>query len=353
LFRTKTVFVLGAGTSVDFGFPSGPSLLHQIREALNFSFDHLSGQPTKGDPVIFDALKAKFRETRSFENTNRVLLAGHRLVKASQQAISIDNAIDTLEDPDISLIGKLAIARSILSSEKSLRDQLVDRNDPTEISISKLSNSWLPIFLQLLTSDVRRSQVNTIFENVSIINFNYDRVLEYILPHMLARHYSIDVNPAREAFELLKIFRPYGKLGRLNWQQSDTVTTEFGGGFVEELLAASLELKTFTEQIEDSELLLAMESELYSASRIVFLGFGYHRQNIRLLSRPSGAGGEVIGTTFKMPIPEVETVRRDIRSTMLQNKSVVASIGNNPHDIMFVDTTSDDLLKSYGRRITS
>jgi hypothetical protein len=58
-------------------------------------------------------------------------------------------------------------------------------------------------------------------------------------------------------------------------------------------------LRTFTEQIEDGEELTAMRQSLSEADRVVFLGFGYHRQNMALLSeRVEGSASHVYGTAM-------------------------------------------------------
>jgi hypothetical protein len=346
LFETKTVFVLGAGTSVDFGFPSGATLLGQIRQSLDFKFDHMRPWPTQGDARIFEALKLHFKEQTNFESTNRIILAGHKLVQSSEHAISIDNAIDTLEDDDVAFAGKLGIASNILSAEAGFRKQLAGADDPRTLSFGSLSNSWLPMFLQLLTVDVRGSQIDNIFNKISFVNFNYDRVLDFALPEMLARHYSVGVESIQNIYKNLKMFRPYGRVGRLKWESGSEDVVEFGDQSASLIAKAASGLKTFTEQISDDNLLLAVKEELDSAERVVFLGFGYHRQNIKLLRRDRSRDGYILGTTFGITGPEVEVISRDLRAAMIHPSSSANSIN-------LVNANCLNLLKSYGRLITS
>jgi len=115
MFRSKTVFVVGAGASSEVGMPVGTDLLKQIVQLTDIKFDHHRQQ--SGDPAIVSALKILLDEGREVTKLNDHLHAGWQLAKSAKQAISIDNVIDALEDPKVELMGKLGIIRAIWKAE--------------------------------------------------------------------------------------------------------------------------------------------------------------------------------------------------------------------------------------------
>jgi NAD-dependent SIR2 family protein deacetylase len=44
MFRSKTLFVVGAGASSEAGLPTGYELKNKIAELLNFHFEHFEQQ---------------------------------------------------------------------------------------------------------------------------------------------------------------------------------------------------------------------------------------------------------------------------------------------------------------------
>src|SRR5690606_7800777 len=125
--------------------------------------------------------------------------------------------IDALEDNKVEVMGKLGIAQAILQAEgKSAAFKAVDSRR-NELNMSKFAGTWYGTLTKLLTEGVRRSEVNNIFSNLEIINFNYDRCLEQYLPSSLAQYYGLEVTQFREMLATLPIHRPYGSVGRLPW----------------------------------------------------------------------------------------------------------------------------------------
>jgi hypothetical protein len=50
--------------------------------------------------------------------------------------------------------------------------------NPEMIREVSYDDTWLPYFLSMLVSSLRREQATDLFRNVTIINFNYDRTIE-------------------------------------------------------------------------------------------------------------------------------------------------------------------------------
>src|SRR5439155_8041922 len=131
---------------------------------------------------------------------------------------------------------------------------------------------------RLITEGRRKSEITSVFDNLTIINFNYDRSIEHYLPFSLGNYYGLAPSEVREVMPNLSILRPYGKAGSLPWER-DPEHVAFGDCDAKALQIAAPRILTFTEQIQDSSLLSQITAALEAAERIVFLGFGFHRQN--------------------------------------------------------------------------
>lgn len=83
MFRAKTVFVIGAGASIEVGLPIGAELLRQIVGLTRFTFE-LSRRKT-GDEFIFNALKILLDEGSEVTKLNEHL-------SCSKAARSVGNA---------------------------------------------------------------------------------------------------------------------------------------------------------------------------------------------------------------------------------------------------------------------
>ena len=81
----------------------------------------------------------------------------------------------------------------------------------------------------------------------------------------------------------LVILRPYGRIAPL--PPGGAQGTEFGDDVTRvDLLPLIANIKTFTEQIEDEDLLTSIRSAVAEAETIAFLGFGFHPQNLDLIA---------------------------------------------------------------------
>lgn len=93
----------------------GPELLQRIAQALHFTFEW--SEPKTGDVQIFQALKIALNEGREVEKLNQHMHAARQLGVSAKQGLSIDNIIESLEDEEIELVGKMGIAKMILEAE--------------------------------------------------------------------------------------------------------------------------------------------------------------------------------------------------------------------------------------------
>jgi len=318
MFRSKTVFIVGAGANCDLGFPNGAQLLNEIAEALDF----YANSPTRsdgGDDRIYQTL-CRLSGVHSGVSTQltQYQAAALQIRSAAPLGQSIDYVINQLDgSPFVAKVGKLAIARRILDAERDsiLNFRLNRVGDLETLAVARAT--WLGGFVQLLVQDKTRTSLDDIFNNVSIISFNYDRSVRQFMPLALSSQFGLSLADAQELARKLPIYHPYGSLGPLPWEDAFN-NVEFGN-IDADLSSAAKRLRTFTEQIEDGEELAAMRQALSEAKHIVFLGFAYHPQNMTLLQRGvQGSATRVYGTAVGLSDADKQVVHGQLNSFLTQ-----------------------------------
>jgi hypothetical protein len=268
MFNKPTVFIVGAGASAECGLPTGSQLKDRIRGGLGFQFE--GGQLRKGDEALLQLLRGRFSQV------NPYITAGHELSATITTFPSIDEVLHRWKArPEIVELGKLAIAHYILDAER--RSPLAGKQ--RSVNIEAANDKWLATFMSMSLSGLTQGEVSRAFENITIINFNYDRTIETYLYSALQRRGGISSEEAKQCVTGLKVIRPYGSIGKLDWQ--DQAGIPYGE---ENSVAAQVEknIRTFTEQAQEETVPASINQALGNAEIAIFLGFGFHQQNMKL-----------------------------------------------------------------------
>lgn len=225
MIRSKTTLIVGAGASCELQFPSNEELLTRVGQTFDFS-RFGTGVQMKDSVVLAQYLQKS--AARIGKNEADIRAAGERIRIASRLTRSIDSLLDQHDtDQLITIAGKLAIvhfigqaeAKSILRSEPRL---------PGELPIQG-ADTWLYQLGQLVTSGVPRSQVERSLDDLSIINFNYDRSIEHFLPWAMVVAFGMELKEAQAIVAAkLRIIHPYGTIARLPWQKGESADCEWG-----------------------------------------------------------------------------------------------------------------------------
>jgi hypothetical protein len=206
----------------------------------------------------------------------------------------------------VTFCAKLGIAHQLLVAEGSCHLRIHENN--RTMTWPNVRGTWLGGLAQLIVQDKERRSIDDIFDNLSIISFNYDRTIQRFLPFALASQFAIPDQQAKEICQRLPVYHPYGSLGLLPWESS-TGSVEFGDIDRVSLSTVASNIRTFTEQIEDENHLAPMREAIGSADRIVFLGFGYLAQNMQLLTHGvTGTAKQILGTSVGLSEPDQELV---------------------------------------------
>src|SRR5262249_47829985 len=146
MFRSKTVFILGAGASHEVGLPVGDGLKQTIATKLDLRFEHFGKPIGKGDLTILEVLRRKYPS-----EINDYLHACWRIRDGVGLSSSIDDFIDThRDDQGVAACGKIAICRSILEAERRSKLFYDRRHIHDTINFSSLQETWYPAFYRLL-----------------------------------------------------------------------------------------------------------------------------------------------------------------------------------------------------------
>jgi hypothetical protein len=306
LFLQPVVFVIGAGAHAEYGMPTGAELKNNIASAVNFG--------ASGSDLDLQRLLSEWcgRTPSKYE------AAGRELAKVIPSFPSIDEALNWFSSlPEIIEVGKVAIVRQILSAERA--SPLADPK--AAIPAFDFSQTWLPHFISMVMSSLQMERAGRAFERVTVINFNYDRIIEQFLYFVLQDQYGLNAESAKEVISGLKMFRPYGTVGNLEWQQQDGPSiphVPFGaeiGGDHNRLFSISTGIRTFTEQhtLNITEIQQVMDR----ARMVVFLGFGFHEQNLKLLQvTRAEPWRRAFGTTMHMNPENKPTMQTAIQNSV-------------------------------------
>lgn len=290
MFTGNTVMVIGAGASKEVGFPTGAELKDQIAERLDFRFSNeivsYRRKRLGGDDEIFDTLSRR-SHSEGQQGVQHYLDAARLIREAMPTAKSIDHFLNSHKgNKYVEICGKLAIAKSILQAEHTSKLFVSDDNTYNRLDLKKLNGTWYLKLGELLLSCDREDLPNRL-RKIQFVVFDYDRCIEQFLIWGLRIYFGMDEGEAAGYADLVKIYHPYGSVGRLPWQKGTGNKVGFGSKS-QDLDAVASQIKTFTEGTDpESSDIVALRKALDDSDIAIFLGFGFHQLNISLIT-PEG-----------------------------------------------------------------
>lgn len=350
MFAAETVIIVGAGASSEAGLPTGSALRDSLAAILDIKYDEEWGQKQiSGSLSVAAALKIEASKRNPPSTAiNQFLPSAWRIRDALPMAISIDNYLDAHPgDKNIEICGKLAIVQAILEAERRSALFCDSHYGNGTIDYGALGNTWYSAIIQLLTENCTVSDLRKRLSNIHCIIFNYDRCLEHFFYHALQIYYGISAAEAIDTLSNLNVYHPYGTVGPLGWS-GETNTVGFGAEVApEQLLDLARHIKTFSEGTDPSTSeILAIREALQEARTVMFLGFAFHRMNMRLLNsgRPVGQEAKLrrcFGTAKGFSESDRAVVSGDVAELLSIEESAVR-IG---------DFTCSGLFREYWRSL--
>ena len=288
MITNDTVLVLGAGASMPYGFPSGHDLFFKIKKDLiNQSQDkrYLWGRlRTLG---IKEEVISDFQDALNYADSP-----------------SVDAFLE--HRPEFLRVGKLAIAINLIPYEDEKRLFNIGKSDDVPAS-------WYRYLMDKLDA---KDCGEFIHNKISIITFNYDRSLEHYLYTALKYRYGINDEECAKSISAIPIVHVHGSLGLLPWQKGTYCRSYENTLSLSEIALASEQIIVMSEKDSGAPVFYTIHNLLEKASKIFFLGFGYHNTNLQRL----GMGRLLIktnkfGTSFGLGDADWRTISDTWRIT--------------------------------------
>lgn len=298
----KTVFVVGAGASTDFGFGVGTQLATSIRTALRnrTSTEHeWVGQR--------DALSHAISGLQD-KSAAEIVSASETIRRGIQFSNSIDDFLhENRDNPLVVELGKLAIAHCISQQEMEsgwLRQLADSRLESRSQGFEQLRQSWLDKLFRLLKRGHTRAEAANVFRDVSFVVFNYDRCIEQYLYSAVADALDLDAFEAADIVNAIPIVHVYGSLGNLRFQNPNDCIP-FGEEPIS-LATVAARIRTYSEEASAAP---ELHQIMDAAKQVVFLGYAFHEQGMKLLASPDCTPARVFWTQYNVHSAITERVR--------------------------------------------
>ena len=285
MIAEQTVFILGAGASWPYMYPTGQELSDDISVRFAGDYERHVRKATHLDNPKKVALN---KEAKEFAD----------IFKKTGESIDLFLSIN----PDFSDIGKKAIALMILKAEK----ESLFRVDM--LSEFRKQDWYTLLFKKMRKGLFTQDSYKRFAENrVSFINFNYDRSLEHFLYESLINLYhsqkleekldlnglSLDEQKKLIPFPFLHV---YGKIAEVEWLDGLEYGKDLDYQRINEVKDNIEVIYYDREQKDFSEI----HKTIRNAKRIFFLGFGFAPENMKLLGMPEVLrhGPNIFGTAL-------------------------------------------------------
>lgn len=278
MINQRTVLILGAGASSDYGFPLGRGLRNLI-----------CGIKEHAKSLIADA---GFTEANIDEFVNDLRHSGYQ---------SVDSYLEG--NPEFKSVGKAAIAACLIPYEI-----------PTSLFPPGAPNlHWYELLLNMMDNPIGEFVNNPL----SVVTFNYDRSLEFYLFRALATRYRSEARAA-DAMAQFQLIHLHGSLGTL--RQLDSNGREYDDKLSPSAISNASEKIIIVSEASGETVEFGQAQQLLrKAQRIVFLGFGYHADSIKRLrvfetewTDEQRQRTKVIGTANEIPPLQWERIRAEV-----------------------------------------
>jgi hypothetical protein len=335
MFRKSTVFILGAGASWHYGYPTGEALVDAVISMAG-KFSQYCQHRLQSGQVIQHVPDYILQFVESGSGTDGIVAAWQRAAKEckllidrlkSVRPILIDHFLAW--NQSLRLIGKLLISAVILECEAIWFEQQANQNrrlllanspippkdDLARVDVTKYRDDWCRFLIHKLVYNCPES--NDLLRNdVHFVTFNYDSSLEYRLFSGLS---SMDLLQPQHVLEFLtenRIVHVYGSVHSaipLNYERIDLRSAiDLGKSFeaplnfplefeprkvfLDRCLTAAQGLRTIDpHDKEEDEKSLAVARKWIAEAKVVYiLGYGFDRNNSRRIGLAASANGKSI-----------------------------------------------------------
>ena len=296
MVTVPTLFVLGAGASIPYGYPSGKGLRRKIVEDLEPDLDSHFNKDSSLDSFEKEQYKEKAKKLMN--------VFGNAPIESIDKFLALN--------PSFEDIGKLAIAFLILEYEKK---------SSFNESLKKPNQDWYSHLFNQMTSSFKSPDDYMKFKDnkVSFITFNYDRSLEHVLLSGFRNAFydnrgqiemeMVDISSWHENYFPFPLIHVYGQIGEPGWLWGRDYREMYD---FQKIKTYSKGIRVIGERTENSnDKIGKMFAE---AKKIYFLGFGYADENLEAIGIKDNLreDHDIYGTAFDSTDNEMERIKRKL-----------------------------------------
>ena len=258
-----TIFVVGAGAGVDIGLPTDKSLMRSLE---GFLMDLLDEGRQMRD--VCKALDISQNEILALKKLR------YQIVDSTLPWDHVDHYLANRSDlPLLERLGRFFISKYLLIAERRSKIWSATEED---FPIEHMRHLWYHRLFQILVSTSHADR-GRIFENCTFLILNYDRSLEHALLNIFRIGLGLHGNQAEDLLRRATFLHPRGSLGLLPWQGGDLTF----GSEKADIPDVMANLKSGAPMLPGDQQKL-WQKKLSEARAIVFLGCGFHRDNLGL-----------------------------------------------------------------------
>lgn len=270
MIEKRTVLILGAGASVDSGYPLGSGLKSMIiknAEIHPLWKNRLESMPSYVDEqaVLIEPLdKIAFLVKNCGFSVKQINCFRDDFMTSPKS--SIDAFLENR--PEFMELGKMLISMTILGCENYRL-----------ISNKENQNNWYNYLFNIMTS----ASSWEIFKNnkVKVITYNYDRSLEMFFVSALKATFGKSEEECVEMFtKTIQVIHVHGQLASIDIK-AKPYHTDIVGGYVKE---GAKQLKIIHEGDDITKTYGPAKYALEKADQIFVLGFGFDQRNLTRLA---------------------------------------------------------------------
>ena len=283
------VFIIGAGCSVPYGFPTGAMLMQKLKD-FYYGDNNLDRQSFSPPSYLFDLYHEFFGKYQEFVNLRK---AGGQY---SFEADSIEAKVSNKMRETIFPFAKSICHSMMVSTDEFLKNRLGQKqNEQADFGkrliayeilkaeqASRLGNiDWIQ---HLLSRIDQQSNWEEILKQTVFLTFNYDRVLEYCIFLYLTSDKQYTDADAHSFVKEMQIYHVNGFIGPLEKIPFGAVEN----GMYQEI-AKGMETVWEKRLNRDESEKEKYQGFLKNAERVYFLGFSYIPDNLESIGIPRGA----------------------------------------------------------------
>ena len=298
------VFIIGAGCSVPYGFPTGATLMQNLKD-FNYGDKKLDNQSFSPPPYLFDLYKELFGKYHEYTNLRKA--GGHYYFEAEHiEVITYNKICETItpfaksirhsmmvstdeflknrlgqEQKEQTDFGKRLIAREILDAERESEYPYTRGPDGKKKERCLNNIDWIQ---HLLSQIDQQPNWEEILKQTVFLTFNYDRVLEYCIFLYLTSDKQYADAAAHDFINGMQIHHVNGFIGSLEEIPFGAVEN----GKYQEIAKRMATVWEKRQNRDESEKEKYQEF-LKNAQRVYFMGFSYIPDNLESIGIPRGA----------------------------------------------------------------